>query len=244
MTELLGKKAIITGASKNIGAAIAVKFASKGADVLLQYNSDQVGIAETQEEVNKFQVNSHILQSNFQNNRDVANFAKNAISLLDGVDILVNCASDYDTSNFVDLEHAKMNELLQVGAVAPMVIVQQIAKYLIANTKTGSVINISSVSGVRPYKNRTAHAATKSALNMITQNAALDLAEYGIRVNAICPGAVPYEGGGEYITQNIPLGRVGKPIDIANAALFLASEQSSWMTGQILIVDGGQSLSY
>jgi NAD(P)-dependent dehydrogenase (short-subunit alcohol dehydrogenase family) len=111
----------------------------------------------------------------------------------------------------------------------------------------GKIINISSISGERPYPNRTAFSASKAALNMMTKSTALELAPYRIRVNAIAPGATPYDTEAlenHSLIQEIPLKRTGKPEDHASAAVFLASEDSSWMTGQIMTIDGGQSLSF
>ncbi len=120
---------------------------------------------------------------------------------------------------------------------------QLTAKDMIAHKKNGAIINISSISGLRPYPNRVAHSAAKAALNMLTKSTALELAPYGIRVNAIAPGGIPYEESTEPTAEN-PLGRYGRPDDIANAALFLAGDDSSWMTGQIMVIDGGHSLSF
>ena len=105
------------------------------------------------------------------------------------------------------------------------------------------MINISSISGIRASENRAAHSSTKAALNMLTKSCALDLGKYGIRVNAICPGAIPYSGGGEYKTKGQVIKRIGTAKDIANAASFLASDEASWVTGHTLVVDGGHSLS-
>jgi len=241
--RLKNKKAIITGASKNIGAAIALKFAQEGADILLHYNNDKKGVIETENKIRQLGRKVSILQCDFSSNLNISNFITKAVEFLEGIDVLVNNAGAYDTSNFRELSHNTLQLLLSVGVISPMQIMQYVTNIMIDNNILGSIINISSVSGLRPYPNRTAHATAKAALNMLTKNSAIDLGKYGIRVNAICPGSIPYEGGREYVTKGIPLQRLGKPEDIANAAVFLASDESSWITGHLMVVDGGHSLS-
>ncbi len=155
----------------------------------------------------------------------------------------MNNAAVYDTSAFLNLEVATYEHLLRVGVMAPMLLTQLTAKDMIAKSISGSIINVSSISGHRPYPNRVAHSSAKAALNMLTQSTALELAAFGIRVNGISPGATPYDGAAVDPSFRIPLQRGGTPEDQAAAALYLASLESSWMTGQMLTVDGGQSLT-
>lgn len=241
--KLLGKKAIITGANRNIGAAIARMFAEQGADVCISYRSDLIGAEEVQESIIKMGRRAKALHADFSDETNINSFFNNATSFLGGLDILVNNAAGYDTSAFLDLPLETFKDLFAIGVFAPMVMTQLAAKYMIAGRQRGTIVNISSISGLRPYPNRVAHSGAKAALNMLTQSTALELAEYGIRANAISAGPIPYEESQIYAPE-IPLGRYGKPEDIAKAALFLASEDSSWMTGQIIVVDGGLSLSF
>lgn len=128
-----------------------------------------------------------------------------------------------------------------------MLLTQWAAKHMIHNKIAGNILNISSISGSRPYPHRVAPATAKAALNMLTQGTALDLAAHNIRVNAIAPGTTPYDEATRHehsVLQGIPLKRAGTPQDHAKAAIFLVSDDASWITGQILTVDGGQSLSF
>ena len=184
-----------------------------------------------------------VLQADFSKRDQVAKLFERAQDWLGVIDILINNAGDYDTSSILDVELEKFQSLLDVGVIAATQLTQLAAKSMIDRKVSGSIINISSISGVRAYPNRIAHASTKAALNMLTKSTALELGQYNIRVNAICPGTVPYQDNEEYVTDSIPLSRAGKPTDIANAAIFLASEDASWITGHIMIVDGGHSLS-
>lgn len=156
----------------------------------------------------------------------------------------MNNAGGYDTSPFMDLTIDKFESVLKISLSAPMLLTQLAAQNMIQKGIAGAIVNISSISGNRPYPNRVAHSTAKAALNMLTQATALELVEYNIRVNAIAPGATPYEKNEFEENFEIPLKRPGTPTDYTAAAIYLASEQSSWMTGQIMIIDGGQSLSF
>ena len=241
--KLKNKKALITGASRNIGASIAVKLASEGADVCLHFHSDETGVQKIKAEVESMGREALLVQADFSKRDQVNALFGEANNWAGGIDILVNNAGDYDTSSILDLDLSRFQSLLDVGVLTTTQLTQLAAKAMIARGVAGSIINISSISGFRAYPNRTAHASTKAALNMMTQSAALELGEHNIRVNAVCPGAVPYQNDAGYITDSIPLGRPGKPTDIANAVLFLVSEDASWVTGHMLVVDGGHSLS-
>jgi NAD(P)-dependent dehydrogenase (short-subunit alcohol dehydrogenase family) len=234
--KLLGKKAIVTGANRSIGKAIAIAFAKEGADVVISYRSDEAGAKDTISAVEQL---GRLGKCIFV----VKIFFQQAIEYLGGVDILVNNAGGYDTTAFLELEIDKFESVLKISLSAPMLLTQLAALNMIQSSIAGVIINISSISGNRPYPNRVAHSTAKAALNMLTQATALELAQHNIRVNAIAPGATPYE---DDVTPNfeIPIKRMGKPLDQATAALFLASDESSWMTGQVLTIDGGQSLSF
>jgi NAD(P)-dependent dehydrogenase (short-subunit alcohol dehydrogenase family) len=243
--RLQNKKAIITGANRSIGRAIALEFAKQGADVAISYRSHEKGAQDTIAAVQKLHRSGIALHADFLEVDEIESFFNKALEFLGSVDILVNNAARYNTTPFLDLRIPIFEELLKVGVCAPLFLIQLAAKHMIGQKISGSIINISSISGSRPYPSRTAHSTAKAALNMLTQSASLELAPFGIRVNAIAPGDTPYEEVKQPISvEHIPLQRVGKAQDHANTAVFLASEESSWMTGQIVTIDGGQSLSY
>jgi NAD(P)-dependent dehydrogenase (short-subunit alcohol dehydrogenase family) len=242
--KLFNKKAIVTGASRSIGKAIAHAFAEQGADVVISYRSNDSGAKETVAAIHKLGRASKAIYADFSHPEKAARFFEEALEFLGKVDILVNNAAEYDTTPFLDLDVVQFSHLLNVNVSIPMFLTQLAAKYMIQKRIKGTIINISAISGTRPYPNRVAHGTAKAALNMLTRTTALELAPYGIRVNGIAPGATPYEKNpiDKDSLAAIPLNRMGLPEDQAQAALFLASDDSSWATGQILTIDGGQSL--
>lgn len=245
--KLLGKKAIVTGAYKSIGKAIAIAFAEEGADVVISYRSDEEEAQETVQVIKDMGRASLAIYGDFTDIKQVEKFFKQAIDFLGNIDILVNNAAGYDTSAFLDLKVERLEYLLKVGVMAPMLLTQLAARLMIQENISGKIINISSISGTRPYPNRVANSTAKSALNMLTQSTAIELAPYHIRVNAIAPGTTPYDESTIFessVMEGIPLKRAGKAKDHASAAIYLASDDSSWITGQVLTVDGGQSLSF
>jgi NAD(P)-dependent dehydrogenase (short-subunit alcohol dehydrogenase family) len=243
--KLRNKTAIVTGANRSIGRSIAHLFAQEGAAIAISYRSDEVGARRCVELIEGTGQKAVAIQADFSDVKQVPRFFEQAVAFLGEIDILVNCAAGYDTTGFLNLDVKTFDHLLQVGVVGPMALTQLVAKQMCAKKRGGSIINISSISGIAPYPNRTAHSTAKAALNMLTRVTALELAPYGIRVNAIAPGATPYDSDETGMaTDSIPLGRVGTPEDQAKAALYLASEDSSWMTGHVMVIDGGQSLSF
>jgi len=245
--KLRGKKAIITGANRSIGKGIATTFAEHGADLVISYRSDNFGAIDTVRKAQELHCSAKAIYADFSEPENIDLFFNEALEFLERIDILVNCAGGYDTTPFLELELNTFEHLFRVGVTTSMRLTQLVANHMISNNISGSIINISSISGNRPYPNRVAHSTAKAALNMLTESTALELAEYGIRVNAIAPGATPYSNDDDdafSLAKDIPLKRTGTPTDQASAALFLASEDSSWMTGQIMTIDGGQSLSF
>jgi glucose 1-dehydrogenase len=243
--RLEGKKVIVTGANRSIGKAIALLFAKEGAELVISYRSDKKGAEEIVDCIQKTNGNASALYADFSTHEGIEQFYRECLSILGHVDVLVNNAGGYNTLGFFELTTRDFEQLLQVTLMTPFFLSQLVAKGMVQKQIKGNIINISSISGTRPTMNRVAHASGKAALNMLTQTMALELAQYGIRVNAIAPGYTPYEESSEFdpAINDIPLRRAGLPSDQASMALFLATEESSWMTGQILTVDGGHSIA-
>ena len=234
----------MTGANRSIGKAIALLFTKEGAELVISYRSDKKGAEEIIDCIQKKNGNVRALCADFSTHEGVEQFYRECLSVLGHVDVLVNNAGGYNTLGFFELTNRDFEQLLQVTLMTPFFLSQLVAKGMVQKQIKGNIINISSISGTRPTMNRVAHASGKAALNMLTQTMALELAQYGIRVNAIAPGYTPYENSEfDSAIKDIPLGRAGLPTDQASTALFLATEESSWMTGQVLTVDGGHSIA-
>jgi NAD(P)-dependent dehydrogenase (short-subunit alcohol dehydrogenase family) len=244
------KKAIVTGANRSIGRSIAIALAKEGADIVLSYHHDASGAAQTVDAIHKLGRECTCLQVDFTQNAAVANFFEQAIEVLGQIDILINNAGMLAREKIFEVTLEKMAQVIQVNTIAPFYLLQLSAKHMIAQKCSGSIVNISSISGTSTFPRGVAYAASKAALNKITQNTALELAQYNIRVNTIAPGVIAAGMNEDTATTNpelwqeyksgIPLKRVGTPTDISNLAVFLASDKADWITGKIFEVDGGQ----
>ncbi|MCE0721721.1 MULTISPECIES: SDR family NAD(P)-dependent oxidoreductase [Legionella] len=246
------KKVIVTGANRSIGQRIAISFAEQGADVVISYRSDAKGAEETVQAIKAMGRNAKAFYADFSKMEHVATFAEQAIEYLGCVDTLVNNAGMLCRETIFELPPEKMQHVFQVNAVSPLYLTQLCAKNMMERENKGCILNISSISGIMTMAKGIGYGASKAALNKWSKHAALDLAQYGIRVNTIAPGVI--EAGmnedtassnpelWQYYVNNIPLQRPGTPDDIAHMVLFLASEKANWITGKIIAVDGGHVL--
>ncbi|MGM9452827.1 SDR family NAD(P)-dependent oxidoreductase [Legionella bozemanae] len=250
--DFKGKKVIVTGANRSIGQRIAVVFAEQGADVVISYRSDAQGAEETVQAIKATGRNAKAFYADFSKMDHVATFAEQAMEYLGYVDVLVNNAGMLCRETIFELPPEKMQQVFQVNTISPLYLAQLCAKNMVENGKKGCILNISSISGIITMTKGIGYGASKAALNKWTKHAAVDLAQYGIRVNTVAPGVI--EAGmnedtassnpelWQYYVSNIPLQRAGTPNDIANMALFLASEKANWITGKVIAVDGGHVL--
>ena len=247
------KKIIVTGANRSIGRNIALDFAKQGADVVISYRSDKEGALETLDLIKSYSSKSTALYADFLDNANVEKFAVEAIGALGGIDILINNAGMLARETLFELSPEKMQQVFQVNTIAPLYLTKLCSENMIKNSTKGCIINISSIAGSSTMPKGIGYASSKAALNKWTQNAALNLAQYGVRVNAVLPGVI--EAGMNQSTSTsdpelwknymhqIPLQRAGTPQDIANMVLFLASDKAQWITGKNFEVDGGHALS-
>lgn len=245
------KKVIVTGAGQSIGRKIAEQFANEGADVLISYRSNESGAQEVVRAIKKLGVRGFSLAADFSQIGATEHFFKAALDLLGSVDILINNAGMLSRETLLTFEAPALQTVYQVNTLAPLILTQHCAQHMIKNNVSGAIVNISSISGKVTMKKGIGYASSKAALNKWTENAAIDLAPYGIRVNAVAPGVV--ESGmnattkvdnpdlWQYYEERIPLGKMGAPSDIAPLVLFLASHQANWITGKIFDVDGGHA---
>ena len=242
-----GKTAVITGCNRGIGKALLEVFAKNGADVWACVRKPDVDFTEYVEGmVAETGVKIRPVYFDLQDAEQIKEGVKTIRSAKEPIDILVNNAGVMHTALFQMTPIDKMREMFELNLFSQMLLTQQISKIMMRQ-KSGNIINLSSSAAIEANEGRTAYAASKSALITSTQVLSKELAGCGIRVNAIAPGLTQtdmmVESTPEDILANtlqrISMKRVGRPEEIANTALFLASDLSSYMTGQVLRVDGG-----
>lgn len=239
-----GKVALVTGASKGIGKAIAAALADAGAKVMISSRKEdalRTAAAEIGGDVDVFAANAGDL--------DAARACIDAtIHRFGGLDILVNnAATNPYMGPTIDIDQSRWDKTVQVNLTAPLFWTQH-AWHTVMSERGGSVINIASIGGLSVETSIGNYNVTKAALIHQTKTLAKELGPK-VRVNAIAPGLVKtdmaralWETGEEQIARMVPAGRLGEPVDIANAALFLASDAASWIVGHTLVVDGGMLL--
>jgi NAD(P)-dependent dehydrogenase (short-subunit alcohol dehydrogenase family) len=249
--DLTGKNAFVTGASRGIGKVIAVALADVGADVALVARSAD-GLAETAEAIAAVGRKAIVIPTDVTGQEAVATAAARAIDELGHVDIVVNNAGG---SNFmVPFRHLRLtgwDKLIQLNLSSAVYVCHAFAGHMLDRGK-GSVINVASVAGVASAPMMSPYGAAKAALISLTKTLAVEWGAGGVRVNALCPGWTATDlnkalwedpVAGPATIANVPMGRWGNPEEMAGAAIFLASDASSFMTGQAVVVDGGQTAS-
>ncbi len=246
MGSLSGKTALITGCNRGIGAKILDAFVNEGASIIActrvlddRLKADYLQLEE------QFGVNIYCISMDLSDSESIKQGMKNIMALKVPIDIVVNCAGVAKFSPFIMSKLDDFKDIMQVNLYAPVLISQYAIKEMLKRKK-GTIINISSISGIDITSGNAAYGASKAALISVTKTMARELAKINIRVNAIAPGFVETSMNKqippEYmnsVMQQIALGRLAKPEEVANVAVFLASDASSYMTGQVIRVDGG-----
>jgi 3-oxoacyl-[acyl-carrier protein] reductase len=245
--KLQGKVAVVTGASKGIGAAIAVHLAKEGASVVVNYSSSKEGADRVVSEITGNGGKAVAVKANVANPDDVQQLFAETKKHFGQVDVLVNNAGIYEFSPLEAITPDHFHKQFNLNVLGLLLATQEAAKLFPATG--GSVVNISSVVASTPVPNASVYSATKGAVDSITRSLAAELGPKQIRVNAINPGMVETEGTHtagitesdfrKQIESQTPLGRIGQPRDIATAVVFLASSDSAWVTGQTLVIAGG-----
>jgi 3-oxoacyl-[acyl-carrier protein] reductase len=245
--SLQGKVAIVTGASKGIGAAIAKAFAAQGASVVVNYASSRAGADAVVAEIKNAGGKAVAVHGSVAKEAEVKRLFVEAHEAFGRLDILVNNAGVYQFGALEEVTEAEFHRQFDINVLGPILATREAVKLFPA--EGGSVINISSIASEKGLPGATIYGATKGALDQVTRTHAIELAPKKIRVNTIAPGGVETEGthtagviGSDMEAQMIagtPLGRLGQPDDIADVAVFLASDASRWITGDRIRVAGG-----
>jgi 3-oxoacyl-[acyl-carrier protein] reductase len=245
--KLEGKVAVVTGASKGIGASIARHLAAEGASVVVNYASSKSGADRVVSEIQAQGGKAIAVQADIAKKADIQKLFTETQKAFGSLDVLVNNAGIYEFAPLEEITEEHFHKQFDLNVLGLLLTTQEALKHF--NPKGGSVINISSIVSTMRPPNGSVYSATKGAVDTITGSLAKELGARKIRVNAVRPGLVETEGThAAGITESdmrkdyearAPLGRIGQPRDIAAAVTFLASEDSAWITGETLLVSGG-----
>jgi len=248
MSKLENKIAVVTGASKGIGASIAKHFAAAGAKVVVNYASSKEGADKVVKEIIDKGGAAIAIQADVSNEADVIRLFDETRKAFGGLDILVNNAVAQGYAPVEQISVAAFHQSFNVNVLGPILTIQESLKLF--GAEGGNIINISSGASKYPLPGASLYSATKAALDAFTIALSKELGSKNIRINSILPGATETEGaasagvtaGSEYekmFVEKTPLGRRGQPSDIAKAVVFLASDDAAWITGEQISVSGG-----
>jgi len=254
--SIKGKTAIVTGAAEGIGLSIARQFADKGANVMCADSDEKKLAAELGDA--KDDGNIRFFGGDLRQRLTIANLVSATIDAFDQVDILVNSSRQVIPTNALDVEDTSVETLLDQNLLTALHLTQQVARRMIKQAgdqeegQVGSIINLSSIAAHQTRPELMGYSIAAAALDQMTRSMALALAPHRIRVNAIAFGSVMSASLKESVAENrewrddirshTPLGRIAAPSELADAVQFLAAESSGFMTGEIMVVDGGRSL--
>jgi 3-oxoacyl-[acyl-carrier protein] reductase len=248
MNRLQGKVAVVTGASKGIGAAIAEHLAAEGASVVVNYAASKAGADAVVRRINDKGGTAVAVQADVSRPDDIKRLFAQTKAAYGKLDVLVNNAGTYEFAPLDAVTPEHFHKQFNLNVLGLLLATQEAVK-LMAPTG-GSIINISSIAGPMPVENASVYSATKAAVDAVTIALSKELGPKRIRVNSLNPGMVETEGlhaAGiaesdfrKTVEAQTPLGRIGQPDDIARVAVFYASDDAAWVTGQTLVLAGGQ----
>ena len=245
MKLLEGKVAIITGASRGIGSGIAKVFAEQGANVAFTYSSSVESAMALENELNALGIKAKGYQSNAANFDEAQNLVDDVIAEFGTIDVLINNAGITKDNLLMRMSEEDFDKVIEINLKSVFNMTKAVQKIMLKNRK-GSIVNMSSVVGVKGNAGQANYAASKAGMNGFTKSIALELGSRNIRCNAIAPGFIETEMTAKLNEdvvkgwrEAIPLKRGGTPEDVANVCVFLASDMSAYVTGQVINVDGG-----
>lgn len=241
----MAKVAFITGATRGIGKQIAITFAQNGYDIAINYRTENDDLKNTKEEVEKYNVNFLAVQGDVSNFEDCERFTQEIIEKYGQIDVLVNNAGITKDTLIMRMKKEDFENVIDVNLVGTFNVTKNVIPHMI-KAHSGRIVNISSVVGISGNAGQTNYAASKAGIIGFTKSLAKEVGSRGVLVNAVAPGFIQTQMTQvlkddikEEIAKNIPLKRMGTVRDVANVVKFLASEESSYVTGQVIQVDGG-----
>jgi len=245
--DLKGKTAVITGASRGLGKAMAIGLAQAGANIVI---TDVLDTKKAVKEIKELGRKSFGLDVDITNEEQIDEMVKKTVAKLKKIDIFINNAGVYFPTPMPDMKEEDWDKIINVNLRGSTMCARAVGKHMIKQ-KTGNIINIASVAGIMAFAQSAAYNESKAALIMLTKTLAAEWAPYNIRVNAICPGVfvtdmtkglLKDKNFQQMIKSSVPLSRHGIPDELAGAAVYLASDASSYTTGHALVVDGGWTI--
>ena len=247
LSELSGKVAVVTGASKGIGAEVAKQLAAEGASVVVNYASSKAGADDVVSAILKSGGKAIAVHADVTKLADIKRLFAVTKETFGKLDILVNNAGVFEFGPVEQVTEANFRRQFDINVLGPILTTQEALPYF--SKDGGSVINFSSISSTNPVPNSVVYSSSKSAVDVLSKALANELAGRKIRVNVIAPGMTATEGlasmgidddAARSIGATLPMGRIGRPNDIASVATFLASDRSAWLTGERITASGGQ----
>lgn len=246
--DLTGRRALVTGAGRGIGRAVAYGLAAAGADVVINYAGSRAAAEQVAADCRAFGSKALAVQADVSNNADVARLFAEATEFLGGLDILVNNAGITRDGLLLRLSDDDIEKVLDVNLLGAMFCARAAAKVMLKQRR-GRIISISSVVALHGNVGQANYAAAKAGLIGMSKSLARELGGRGVTVNVLAPGFIETDMTAELgaaqrerLLAGVPLGRAGQPQDVANAVRFLASDEASYITGQVLGIDGGMAI--
>lgn len=245
MENLQGKIALVTGATRGIGKAIAIELIKEGATVILNYSKDDLSAEETLKEIEALGGYAKLYKGDISKYEICKSMIDFVASTFGKIDILINNAGVSFRGLFMDFSDRNINDIFGINVLGAMYLSKEVIPHMLSKGK-GNIINISSIWGEAGASCEVLYSSTKGAINLFTKSLAKELAPMGIRVNAIAPGVIETEMNSflskderEELEEEIPFGRFGSTSEVAKMVTFLCSDKCEYLTGQIIKIDGG-----